>query len=89
MPPSEMRTSLNGESKRRVAGINMVGIPTRTCAVHFWLSFHPRSSPKETELRREQTETNVTVPVKLLYGVNAQSPRGLGNGPLGWTVRAF
>ena len=71
MPPSELRTSLNGESKRRVAGIKMVGIPTRTCAGHFWLRFHPRCSPKETELRREETETNVTVPVKLPHGVNA------------------
>jgi len=50
------------------------------------------SSPEpaeKIELRREQTETNVTMPVKLPYRVNAQSSRSPGSGSVGWTIRAF
>ena len=45
--------------------MNMVGIPTRTSEFRFCQNFQGPDSPKETGLCREQTETNVTVPVKL------------------------
>ena len=36
-----------------------------------------------------QRETDVSMPVELPYRLNAQSSRRTGNGPLGWTIRAF
>src|SRR5882762_3098695 len=89
MPPSELRVSLNGKSKRRVARTNMVGIPTRTCGCHFCRSFPRRGSPKKIGVPQVQRETGVSMPTKPPHEGSSHSSSGSPKTRLGCRIRAF
>ena len=89
MPPSELRVSLNGKTKRRVVRTNMVGIPTRTRGFHLRLIFPRRASPKKIGVRRVEGETDVSMQAKPPFRGDAHSSSSSGKSRLEGTSARF